>query len=226
MAKDGSDSCTGAITKVKLYIAFSIVFSHLEACTQPSYQRWKRKRRLEFFIPLDVPSTEVLVEFDNGNSATLLLTYDAYTLLDALIKRECSSEKAQLPEIIPDNERLRKALECLKEVKIVVIDKVSGSVHFNSDLNTDMDSMSESLEALPKAEVEQEDRPHHLERYFSYIVAMLTNLGRLPLERIHSMLGIFAADFKAPIGELEAFLVEKVQSGHLSQPSSGHFSIK
>ena len=52
-----------------------------------------------------------------------------------------------------------------------------------------------------------------LQVYWNYIVHMLTNLGSLPLERIHSMLGMFGlqSNLKKPMGlsDLKLFLQEK-----------------
>ena len=58
-----------------------------------------------------------------------------------------------------------------------------------------------------------------LQMYYSYIVGMLTNLGSLPLERIHSMLKMFA--MQGPTGselsehELRQFLDRKVREQKL-----------
>ena len=55
----------------------------------------------------------------------------------------------------------------------------------------------------------------HFQVFWSYIVGMLTNLGSLPLERIHSMLKMFA--MQGPSGseltehELRQFLDRKVR---------------
>lgn len=54
-----------------------------------------------------------------------------------------------------------------------------------------------------------------LDKYWSYILAMLTNLGPMKLERIHATLSMFASDYKGPISSLEAFLNHRLQLGDL-----------
>ncbi len=53
----------------------------------------------------------------------------------------------------------------------------------------------------PAAEVQSEA----MRMSEQYILGMLTNLGSLPLERIHMYLSNFMA-YSAPLGELRAFL--------------------
>ena len=69
---------------------------------------------------------------------------------------------------------------------------------------------------------------HFLQIYWSYIVGMLTNIGSLPLDRIHSMLKMFA--MHGPSGsqctqdDVKNFLQKKVQEGEL-QYSSGMYKL-
>ena len=54
--------------------------------------------------------------------------------------------------------------------------------------------------------------------YWSYIVGMLTNLGKLPLERIHTMLRMFAVQGvgqECSPAELRVFLDRKVREQQL-----------
>lgn len=52
-------------------------------------------------------------------------------------------------------------------------------------------------------------------KYWPFIIAMLTNLGELRIERIQSMLGTFAGDYREPIDSLVTFLNAKVKEGIL-----------
>ena len=67
-----------------------------------------------------------------------------------------------------------------------------------------------------------------LQVYWNYIVHMLTNLGPLPLERIHSMLGMFGlqGNIKKPMGlsDLKTFLQEKTVEQKLVF-NNGSFSL-
>ncbi len=55
--------------------------------------------------------------------------------------------------------------------------------------------------------------------YWSYVVGMLTNIGALPLERIHSMLKMFAIHgpegSRCALEDVKLFLENKVKSGDL-----------
>ena len=55
--------------------------------------------------------------------------------------------------------------------------------------------------------------------YWSYVVGMLTNIGSLPLDRIHSMLKMFAihgpAGSQCTVEDVKQFLDHKVEAGEL-----------
>jgi len=59
--------------------------------------------------------------------------------------------------------------------------------------------------------------------FWSYIEGMLTNLDSLPLERIHSMLKLFAT-VECSQEELQAFLDSKVQQSLLVY-SAGQYQL-
>ena len=60
----------------------------------------------------------------------------------------------------------------------------------NENANAVLDAMDEEEgQAVSLAAQEEEE----MEVYESYIVGMLTNLGQLPLERIHNMLKMFVS---------------------------------
>lgn len=60
---------------------------------------------------------------------------------------------------------------------------------------------------------------------WSYVVAMLTNLGELRGERIQSMLGMFAGDYRGSLDRLIAFLDGKAKGGVLLKGATGAYSI-
>lgn len=65
----------------------------------------------------------------------------------------------------------------------------------------------------------QNQKDEELQVYWSYVVGMLTNIGSLPLERIHSMLKMFAvhgdASSQCSVEEVKTFLQSKVSDGEL-----------
>lgn len=63
-----------------------------------------------------------------------------------------------------------------------------------------------------------------LQIFWSYIEGMLTNLGTLPLTRIHSMLKLFAT-VECSSEELQKFLDEKVSQGILVY-SAGQYQLQ
>lgn len=67
-----------------------------------------------------------------------------------------------------------------------------------------------------------------MQSYFPYITGMLTNIGQLPLMRIHTMLGMFVQTpekyAKTP-EELEDFLETMVRQGRL-ELFSGLYRLK
>jgi hypothetical protein len=64
-----------------------------------------------------------------------------------------------------------------------------------------------------------------LEKYWSYVVAMLTNLGELKIDRIQSMLGMFASDYRGTPELLSVYLNTKVREGILIRSSTGAYSL-
>ena len=58
-----------------------------------------------------------------------------------------------------------------------------------------------------------------MQTYWSYVVGMLTNIGQLPLERIHSMLKMFAvtgpSGSQCTVDDVKQFLDKKVKDGDL-----------
>jgi anaphase-promoting complex subunit 2 len=68
----------------------------------------------------------------------------------------------------------------------------------------------------------------HFQIFWSYIVGMLTNLDSLPLDRIHSMLRMFAMSgpntSQCNVDDLKRFLEKKVRDGEL-QFVSGKYKL-
>jgi hypothetical protein len=64
-----------------------------------------------------------------------------------------------------------------------------------------------------------------MEKHWNYITAMMTNLGELKADRIHSMLGMFASDYQGSTEKLVTFLNERVQNGSLVRSSTGAYSL-
>ncbi|CAB4014365.1 anaphase-promoting complex subunit 2-like, partial [Paramuricea clavata] len=74
----------------------------------------------------------------------------------------------------------------------------------------------------------QDQREGELQIFWSYIVGMLTNLDSLPLDRIHSMLRMFAMSgpntSQCNVDDLKRFLEKKVRDGEL-QFVSGKYKL-
>ncbi|KAJ2878660.1 Anaphase-promoting complex subunit 2, partial [Coemansia asiatica] len=68
-------------------------------------------------------------------------------------------------------------------------------------------------------------RTETLRMHFNYIVGMLTNIGPLPLDRIHSMLGMFIPGDTTTIDELRGFLALMVREDRL-ELSGGTYRLK
>ncbi|KAJ2314836.1 Anaphase-promoting complex subunit 2 [Coemansia sp. RSA 2702] len=64
-----------------------------------------------------------------------------------------------------------------------------------------------------------------LRMHFNYIVGMLTNFGPLPLDRIHSMLGMFIPGDTTTADELRAFLTQMVREDRLDM-AGGMYRLK
>ncbi|KAI8481929.1 Anaphase-promoting complex subunit 2 [Branchiostoma belcheri] len=83
----------------------------------------------------------------------------------------------------------------------------------HGDVMIDSDEETESATASS-----QEMREEEMQMFWVYVQGMLTNLDSLPLERIHSMLKMFAMrdnPIEITLQELKAFLDSKVRSQHL-----------
>lgn len=68
-------------------------------------------------------------------------------------------------------------------------------------------------------------KDEYLAQFWPYMSAMLLNLGSLKVERVQSMLGIFALDYKGNAESLTRFLNEKVLQGELIRSAAGAYSI-
>ncbi|KAJ2230489.1 Anaphase-promoting complex subunit 2 [Coemansia sp. RSA 1722] len=68
-------------------------------------------------------------------------------------------------------------------------------------------------------------RTDALRMHFNYIVGMLTNIGPLPLDRIHSMLGMFIPGDTTTLDELRSFLSLMVREDRL-ELSGGLYKLK
>ncbi|ORY77821.1 hypothetical protein BCR37DRAFT_350724, partial [Protomyces lactucae-debilis] len=75
--------------------------------------------------------------------------------------------------------------------------------------------------ALDAVEVPADD---DMDMYWQFIVGMLTNVGALPLERIQSMLGMFAPSYDRPAEELGTFLAKKMREGAV-QLKGGQYKL-
>ncbi len=57
----------------------------------------------------------------------------------------------------------------------------------------------------------EESEADEMKIYWSFVVGMLTNVGTLPIDRIHSMLGMFAPSYNRSSEELREFLSRMIK---------------
>ncbi|KAJ1827540.1 Anaphase-promoting complex subunit 2 [Coemansia sp. RSA 2599] len=100
----------------------------------------------------------------------------------------------------------------------------TGRVVVGGDDDEDGDE-SDSGEASEQAGGSSGARTETLRMHFNYIVAMLTNIGPLPLDRIHGMLGMFIPGDTTTIDELRGFLALMVREDRL-ELSGGMYKLK
>ncbi|KAJ1740753.1 Anaphase-promoting complex subunit 2 [Coemansia sp. RSA 1821] len=89
------------------------------------------------------------------------------------------------------------------------------------DMVSNSDEEEEEEAGPPEADAQSEA----LRMHFNYIVGMLTNFGPLPLDRIHSMLGMFIPGDTTTPDELRAFLTQMVREDQLDM-SGGMYKLK
>jgi anaphase-promoting complex subunit 2 len=97
-------------------------------------------------------------------------------------------------------------------------------------VDADEESDDEDLEGLEEWEGDGEGDEGNDEEMWEeaqqFVTAMLTNLGPLPVERIHIMLGQFVDDFGATVDEVRHFLADMVDDGKLLHRPSGEYALK
>lgn len=64
------------------------------------------------------------------------------------------------------------------------------------------------------------------EKVFPLIQGMLRNMGALPVNKIHSSLGLFSSEYKEQESDLKRFLEYKASSGVIQIKPDGNFSLK
>ncbi len=97
---------------------------------------------------------------------------DSWTILEMANACECSPELSE------------SILKFWTTKGILVYDSTSASYTENKQGLSNQDLV------VPMEE-EETDEQEQMSAYTPFIVGMLTNLGRLPIERIHTMLGMF-----------------------------------
>lgn len=96
---------------------------------------------------------------------------------------------------------------------------IHGSLHADEDDDHDTPSLVQSA---------QEQRAQDMHMYWIYITGMLTNLGSLSLDRIHSMLSMFVQaphKYECTKDQLAGFLQGQVGVG-LLEVRGGVYSLK
>jgi anaphase-promoting complex subunit 2 len=82
---------------------------------------------------------------------------------------------------------------------------------------------------LQSVQTSEERSAEEMKVYWQYIVGMLTNLGCLPTERIHSFLKMLVpreTPYTKSSNELEQFLLLMVDEGNLEATSAGYKLLK
>ncbi|VDQ14823.1 unnamed protein product [Trichobilharzia regenti] len=140
----------------------------------------------------------------NSNSMRTLDTLEAYEVCD---ETDTSGGGGGGGEKSTDADRLTPSHDPGKVVDSPAIETASNWI-FSSEDNSD------AIVTSVKDRKEKE-----LQVFWSYITAMLTNLGSLSLDRIHSMLRMFALGSTSSLefsrDELRKFLDRKIREGRL-----------
>jgi len=114
--------------------------------------------------------------------------------------------------------------------ELVTLEKDSKEVEeeqSNSMLGIDMEEEPDD-ESDQNIAIENQEK-EAMQVYESYIMGMLANLGKLPLDRIHNMLKMFVAGsdhkYNKTPHELSAFLQQMVKGGKLACGSDGLYAL-
>ncbi|KAI8324365.1 hypothetical protein GQ54DRAFT_238790, partial [Martensiomyces pterosporus] len=209
------------------------------------YESLKPSRKLEWRDSLG--SVSVRIELEDRTieasvkpmQAAALYTFQAtpvQTLAELAQALECTEEHAL------SRARFWQARGVIRERSSHVFEVVESE----SSTSAAGDGSASNRAAAGKGDVEAEDgadedeeddgggsgrpgatdaRTEALRMHFNYVVGMLTNFGPLPLDRIHSMLGMFLAGENIEADELKAFLALMVREDRLEM-AGGMYKLK
>lgn len=177
------------------------------------HQTLRRRRHLDRF--------DLTIDFDNGTFPFARVTYHQKCILDLLDAAKGPGSLSSLVDpSAPDRDELWDALQFWLKQRVLVLTPASEIVFashhdptaFFSDAIIQVGDRCEDTAASSKRAAAELVA---LDRHWPYILAMLTNLGPMKLERIHSTLAMFASDYKGPMALLEHFLNHRLQTGEL-----------
>ena len=180
------------------------------------FKQLKGMRTLEWFHNLG--SVHLEVELDDGAKSFNVTPAQATLLIKFQEKDEWSL--SELCTVVNANRTQLRSRLAFWIGQGVIVEKQNDvfvtAQTFQSQLHEV--SMYESDDD-PTAASSQNQKDEELEVYWSYVNGMLMNVGSLTLERIHSMLRMFAvhgeASSQCSVNEVKAFLASKVSDGKL-----------
>lgn len=168
------------------------------------YAKLKNPRRLVWMKQLGMVELEVEVyeKDEDGNLVThakdVSCTPAHATLLSHFEDRSewtsaMLSDETEMPE-----DMVRKRMGFWVNQRVITSKHVGDNVHYTLISASEADSNDQSFTHHEDEDQEQavsigRAKEEEMKAYESYIVGMLTNLGQLPLDRIHSMLKTFVA---------------------------------
>ena len=182
-----------------------------------SFQRQKGMRTLEWLNNLG--NVEVEIELDDGKK-TFHASPAQATIILMFEKKEEWSLADLSKEMNMNSTTLRNRISFWVGQGVIIEKQNDFFITAQSfQANTHESAIYESDDESATAS-SQSQRDEELQVYWSYVTGMLTNIGSLPLERIHSMLKMFAihgsSSTQCTVDEVKTFLQSKVADGELN----------
>jgi len=180
------------------------------------FKQSKGMRSLEWLNNLG--SVEVEVELDEGVTKNFNVTPAQATLLVKFQEKDDWTLNDLATSLNINKSSLRNRI-AFWIGQGVIIEKSND--HFTSAQTFQSSQLNNSIYESDDecgATSAQNQKDQELQVYWSYVVGMLTNIGSLPLDRIHAMLKMFAsteASTQCTLDDVKSFLQAKVNNGEL-----------
>lgn len=183
------------------------------------FEQSKGMRTLKWVDSLGV--VQVQIEVEDGETKTFDVTPAQATTIQKFQEQD-EWTLSDLSKSLNINGRALRAKLLYWIGQGVIIEKSNDRYVAASTFqsNTHDGSIFESDDEEGDGSASADKKSSQLQVYWSYVLGMLTNMGSLPLERIHSMLNMFALHAEdgsqCTVDEVKTFLQAKVQAGELN----------